>query len=231
MKIVLDGVTLPLPEFVLDVSLQLEARYTALYGASGAGKTSLIEVIAGLRRPAAGRVAIGDQVVFDGARAVDVPPRHRRIGYVPQDDTLFPHLSVRQNILYGAADGKVERRRPGGRGVRGAPHTTADRVVAALEIERLLGRRTHSLSGGERKRVSMARALLSDPMLLLLDEPLSGVDTALSSRILDYLMCVREEFPIPILLVTHRMEEASALCDEVVLLDRGHVVSRQPLGK
>ena len=213
MRIVLDAVTLPLSEFVLDVSLELDAGTTAVYGASGAGKTSLIEVIAGLRRPAAGRVVIGDQIVFDAARAIDVPPRHRRIGYVPQDDTLFPHLSVRQNIFYGAKNGN------------------ADRVLAALEIERLLGRRTHALSGGERKRVSMARALLSDPALLLLDEPLSGVDTALASRILDYLICVRREFPIPILLVTHRMEEARALCDEVVVLDRGIVTSRQPLTK
>jgi molybdate transport system ATP-binding protein len=221
VKITLDAVTLPLSEFTLNVSLDLDAQTTALYGASGAGKTSLIEVIAGLRRPASGRVVIGADVVFDAARGIDVPPRDRRIGYVPQDDTLFPHLSVRQNILYGA----------NGRGVRGAPHGVADRVLAALEIERLLGRRTHALSGGERKRVSMARALLRDPALLLLDEPLSGVDTALAGRILDYLILVRREFPIPILLVTHRMEEASALCDEVVVLDRGLVISRQPLTK
>lgn len=213
MKIVLDAVTLPLSEFTLKVSVDLEAGTTALYGASGAGKTSLVEVIAGLRRPASGRVVIGGSVVFDAARGIDVPPRDRRIGYVPQDDTLFPHLSVRQNILYGAKNGNQ------------------DRVLAALDIERLLGRRTHALSGGERKRVSMARALLRDPALLLLDEPLSGVDTALAGRILDYLVCVRREFPIPILLVTHRMEEASALCDEVVVLDRGVVISRQPLTK
>ncbi len=199
----LRGIVLPLVPFTLEVSLAMRARTTALYGPSGAGKTSLLEVIAGLRAPASGRV------LLDGRDVTDTPPRLRRVGYVPQDDALFPHLSVRQNVFYGGGD---------------RPH-----VLEVLEIEPLLDRGVKRLSGGERKRVALARALLSDPEVLLLDEPLAGVGVELRTRVLDYLVRVRDEFPIPMVYVTHQREELETLCEEMVVLERGRVVEQRAL--
>lgn len=201
MSIVLRDVVLPLADFTLEVSLELTAKTTALYGPSGAGKTSLLEVIAGLR-DARGIVELH-------ARDVSrLPPRLRRVGYVPQDDALFPHLSVRQNVFYGA---------------RLREHA----VIDVLEIGPLLERSVKKLSGGERKRVALARALLSDPEVLLLDEPLSGVDVALRDRVLQYLVRAREEFPVPAIYVTHQMEEVTAIAEEIVVLERGRVTDRR----
>jgi len=198
MSVVLWDVVLPLAHFTLEASVEMNARTTALYGPSGAGKTSLLEVIAGLRTPARGDVEIHGRLVND------VPPRKRRVGYVPQDDALFPHLSVRQNITYG---GPVD-----------------DAVINVLEIAHLLERDVKKLSGGERKRVALARALLSHPAVLLLDEPLSGVDAELRARVLEHLVRVRDEFPIPMIYVTHDRDEASVICEEMVMLERGRVV-------
>ena len=209
MSVVLRDVAFPLAHFTLDVSLELSARTTALYGPSGAGKTSVLELIAGLRTPRSGRIEL------HGRDVTELPPRLRRAGYVPQDDALFPHMTVRQNIFY--ARGLT-------RGLKPAPH-----VVDVLEIGALLERSVRRLSGGERKRVALARALLSDPEVLLLDEPLSGVDVALRDRVLEYLVRVREEFPIPTIYVTHQMAEVEAICDEIVHLERGRVVSRDRL--
>ena len=205
MSVVFRDVVLPLAHFVLDVSLELSARATALYGPSGAGKTSLLELIAGLRTPQSGRIEL------HGRDVTDVPPRLRRVGYVPQDDALFPHLSVRQNVFYS-------------RGLQAAPH-----VIDVLEIAPLLDRDVKRLSGGERKRVALARALLSDPEVLLLDEPLSGVDVALRDRVLEHLVRVRDEFPIPTIYVTHQMAEVEAICDEIVHLERGRVIGRDAI--
>lgn len=205
MTLVLRDVVLPLAHFALDVSLELRARTTALYGPSGAGKTSLLEVIAGLRRPARGFVAIGERVVLDSDRNVFVPPRERRVGYVPQDDALFPHLSVRRNVFYGGS--------------------TPAHVIDVLEIGHLLDRGVKKLSGGERKRVALARALLRNPEILLLDEPLAGVDLALRTRVLEYLVRVRDEFHVPIVYVTHQREEVDALCDEVVMMSEGRIAT------
>ncbi|MBV8517492.1 MAG: ATP-binding cassette domain-containing protein [Acidobacteria bacterium] len=214
MSIVLRDVVLPLAPFTLDVSFATTRRITALYGPSGAGKTSLLETIAGLRTPATGRIELNERVVFDAAQRVFVPPRARRVGYVPQDDALFPHLSVRQNVSYGAT-------RDGDDDVFAFAH-----VVDVLELEPLLGRGVAHLSGGERKRVALARALLSRPEVLLLDEPLAGVDVVLRDRVLEYLVRVRDAFPIPMLYVTHQREEVAAICEELVLLDRGRVVDQ-----
>ena len=203
MSVVLRDVVLPLAEFTLEVSLELQARTTALVGPSGAGKTSLLEVIAGLRD------ARGS-VVLHGRDVTSLPPRLRRVGYVPQDDALFPHMSVRQNIFYGSR-----------------LHEHA--VIDVLEIGPLLGRGVKQLSGGERKRVALARALLSDPEVLLLDEPLSGVDVALRDRVLGYLVRVRDEFPVPTVYVTHQMEEVEAICEELVMLERGRVIGQRKL--
>jgi molybdate transport system ATP-binding protein len=224
MSVVLRDVVLPLASFTLDVSFAATRRTTALYGPSGAGKTSLLETIAGLRTPISGRIELHGRVVYDAAQRVFVPPRLRRVGYVPQDDALFPHLSVRQNVLYGAT-------RYGDNGdVFAFAH-----VVDVLEVGQLLARGVAHLSGGERKRVALARALLSRPEVLLLDEPLAGVDAALRDRVLEYLVRVRDAFPIPMLYVTHQREEVAAICEELVLLDRGRVVeparsADQPFG-
>ena len=203
MTLVLRDVVLPLASFTLDVSLELRARTTALYGPSGAGKTSLLEVIAGVRRPSRGFVSINDRVVVDDR--VFVPPRERRTGYVPQDDALFPHLSVRRNVFYGG--------------------TSSAHVIDVLEIAPLLDRGVKKLSGGERKRVALARALMRDPEILLLDEPLAGVDLAMRARVLEYLTRVRDELRVPMVYVTHQREELEALCDEVVTMREGRVVS------
>jgi molybdate transport system ATP-binding protein len=208
VSVALREVVLPLAEFAIDVTFELSARTTALVGPSGAGKTTILELIAGLRKPERGRIELHGRVVCDGG--VFVPPRARRVGYVPQDDALFPHLSVRQNVLYGARERN-------------------DDVIAVLELESLLDRSVQQLSGGERKRVSLARALLTQPEVLLLDEPLSGVDTALRDRVLEYLVRVRDEFAVPTVYVTHQMEEVQALCEELVLLERGRVVGQRAL--
>jgi molybdate transport system ATP-binding protein len=201
VSVVLRDVVLPLAPFMLEVSLEFGAGATALYGPSGAGKTSVLELIAGLRTPQRGRIEL------HGRDVTDVPPRLRRVGYVPQDDALFPHMSVRQNVFYS-------------RGLKPAAH-----VIDVLEIGPLLDRSVKRLSGGERKRVALARALLSDPEVLLLDEPLSGVDVALRDRVLEHLVRVRDQFPIPTIYVTHQMAEVEAICDEIVHLDRGRVVA------
>lgn len=208
MTLIVRDLVLPLAEFTLEVSVTLSRGATALYGPSGAGKTTLLELIAGIRRPRSGRIEMDGRVVCDDG--VWIPPRHRRVGYVPQDDALFPHLSVRQNVFYGAAGTE-----------------NADDVIDVLEIGTLFDRRVQSLSGGERKRVALARALLTRPALLLLDEPLAGVDLALRDRVLAYLVRVRDELPVPTIYVTHHMQEVEAICEEIVVLERGRVVERR----
>lgn len=190
-------VALTLAHFRLEVTLALHARTTAIYGPSGSGKTSILELIAGLRVPERG------SIVLNGRDVTNLPARQRRVGYVPQDDALFPHLSVRHNITYGGA--------------------FESGVVDVLELTPLLDRGVRKLSGGEKKRVALARALLSRPEVLLLDEPLAGVDLELRGRVIDYLVRVRDNFRIPMLLVTHQREEVEALAEDVVLLDRGRI--------
>ncbi|HYO78631.1 MAG TPA: ATP-binding cassette domain-containing protein [Thermoanaerobaculia bacterium] len=202
MSVAIRELVLPLAEFSVEVTLELHARTTALTGPSGAGKTTLLELIAGLRKPRSGSIAVNDRLFTD--RDLFVPPRDRRIGYVPQDDALFPHLSVRQNVLYGA-------------------RAANDDVLAVLELAPLLERGVKRLSGGERKRIALARALFTKPDLLLLDEPLAGIDPALRERVLEYLLRVRDEFAIPTIYVTHHLEEAQALCEEIVVMNRGRV--------
>ena len=207
--ITLRDVTLPLAHFTLEATVEMNGVATALYGPSGSGKTSLVETIAGLRTPSGGEIVVNDRTLF--GRAINVPARERRIGYVPQDDALFPHMSVRRNIFYG------ER----GRSMEG--------VVEVLEIGHLLDRGVRDLSGGERKRVALARALLSAPEVLLLDEPLSGVDVDLRRRVLDYLVRVHRDFPIPLVYVTHSRDEAAALCHEMVVMERGRIVAKEAM--
>ena len=210
MTLRFEGVRVPLAEFELRLDLALEGPVTAVVGPSGAGKTSLLELVAGLRRPAAGRLLLDDSVFADAAGAW-LPPRERELGYLTQDDTLFPHLSVERNLAYGAR-GALER---------------AARIVSELGLAPLGRRAPRELSGGERRRVALARALLRAPRLLLLDEPLTGLNPELRARVLALLASERAE-GTPMLYVTHVAEEAAGLADEVVELRAGSVVRAGP---
>jgi molybdate transport system ATP-binding protein len=215
MNVALTGLRLPLSHFNLEVDVAMSGRVTAIFGASGAGKTTLLEIIAGLRRPAAGLVRVAGVTLTDLAAGTFVRPEHRAVGYVPQHRDLFPHLSVRENLLYGRRAG-VSR-----------PDALAfERVADVLEIASLAGRRIATLSGGEQQRVALGRALLAAPRLLLLDEPLAGLDAPLRERLLPYLARMRDEFAIPMVYVTHAPDEVMALCDDVVVLAQGRVEAR-----
>jgi molybdate transport system ATP-binding protein len=196
--------------FTLAARIRIDAPAAALFGPSGAGKTTILDAIAGLRTPRSGSIAVDGRVLFSSNDRINLPPHQRRVGYVPQDVALFPHMNVRRNLLYG--------RHPG-------LSPDLERVVGMLEIDRLLDRRVTDLSGGERQRVALGRALMSGPSLLLLDEPLAAVDVPLRRRILPYLQRVRDELRIPILYVSHDPEEVRALSNVVVQLDAGRVVS------
>lgn len=208
---------LPLARFALDIDVSFQSRVTAVFGPSGAGKTSLLEAIAGLRKIVQGEIEIGGRVLFSSSRKIDRSPRDRAIGYVPQETSLFPHLSVRKNILFGAA------RKTGGDNAAGFP---LDHVVELLEIGHLLDRSVAQISGGESQRVALARALLSRPKLLLLDEPLASLDIGLKERIIPYLRRVRDEFGIPIIYVTHNPVEVLSLADWVIMIREGRLVAQ-----
>ncbi len=195
--------------FRLEIREQLAARITALFGASGAGKTTVLDAVAGLRRPETGSIQVGSRVLFASQVGVNLPPHQRRIGYVPQDVALFPHMDVRHNVLYGRREGQK---------------LSVAVVLAMLEIEGLLDRAVAQLSGGERQRVALARALMSSPELLLLDEPLAAVDVERRRRILPYLERVRDQLAVPIMYVTHDVAEVRLLADHVIVLDQGRSI-------
>lgn len=215
MTLSLEGFRLQLTPFAVELDAALSAHVTAVFGPSGAGKTSLLEAVAGLRHPEKGRIVLSGRVLDDAAAGVRVPPRQRAVGYVTQDDSLFPHLSVAGNLRYGA-----------GRGAARKASLGEDRIVETLGLASLLDRRPATLSGGERRRVALGRALLSAPEILLLDEPLSGLDRPLKERVLEHLLKIKAAFPLPILYVTHEAAEVAALADEVVVLDAGRLVTR-----
>jgi molybdate transport system ATP-binding protein len=219
MNLLLKRILLPLTDFPLTVDAEIQSQVTAIFGPSGAGKTSLLDLIAGLRHPQSAFVQLGDRVLTDTATRANVPTRHRQIGYVPQDLALFPHLSVRQNLLYGCKDN------PGSSSLFSFAH-----VIQILEIGSLTDRRVTNLSGGEKQRVALARALLASPQLLLLDEPLASLDTVLKSKIIPYLARIRDEFHVPMLFVTHDWDEVQALCGEALIMERGSIVRREQLG-
>jgi molybdate transport system ATP-binding protein len=196
--------------FVLELHERLDHGITALFGPSGSGKTTTLDAIAGLRRPRTGSIRVGARILFDSARGTDLPPHRRHVGYVPQDPALFPHMNVRRNVLYG--------RRPGQK-------LSLETVVRTLEVGELLDRRVRELSGGERQRIALARALMSAPDVLLLDEPLAAVDVERRRRILPYLLRVRDELEVPVIYVSHDRAEVDQLADRVLILDGGRVVT------
>ena len=190
-----------LGETAIACRIEPGAGVTVLFGPSGAGKTSVLNMVAGLLRPDRGHIRVGERTLFDAAVPLDLPPEARRAGYVFQEPRLFPHLRVRANLLYG--------RRKGGT-------TDVDGVIGLLGIAHLLDRWPRTLSGGEAKRVAIGRALLADPSFLLLDEPLASLDRARREEILGLLERLRDALGLPILLVTHDRAEAERLGDQII---------------
>jgi molybdate transport system ATP-binding protein len=204
--------------FQLDVACELTARTTGLFGPSGAGKTTILHLLAGLTRPAEGRIVLDGDVLFDHARRIHVPPHRRGIGVVFQDDRLFPHLTIRDNLRFG--ERMVPRRRR---------RFSLDAVAEILELGPLLDRGTGRLSGGERRRVALARALMASPRLLLLDEPLTGLDHGRKEQILPFLHRVQAELQTPMLLVSHDLADILHLTDQMLVVDRGSVAAEGKL--
>ncbi len=194
--------------FQMDFGFQSEASITALVGPSGSGKTTLLQVIAGLLRPEHGKVQLGGETVLDTTRGVFIPPEHRRTGFLFQDLCLFPHLSVRENIEFGA-----RRRNNGDSGV------TFPKVAETLELGGLLDRSPGTLSGGEQERVALARAILSGARILLLDEPLTSLDPPLRARVAEFIEIVAREFRLPVLMVSHDRALVERLADQIIDLE------------
>src|SRR5579863_8723779 len=202
-------------EFVLDVELQVAPGFNILSGASGAGKTTLLDCVAGLITPDVGRIAIGERVLFDASRGINLPVAKRGVGYVFQSLALFPHLTVAQNVQYGLARlPKSERLAKTGA------------ILEAFRIAHLAGRSARKISGGESQRVALARTLVTDPAVLLLDEPLAALDAATKATIIDDLRQWNRIHGIPILYVTHSREEVFALGERVIVLDAGRILAQ-----
>ena len=212
MSVELRQLRLPLARFTLEVDATLDGRVTAIFGASGAGKTSLLEVIAGLRRPSAGVVRIDGVTLTDAGARSFVAPERRAVGYVPQEGALFPHLSARRNLLYGF---DPARPRPSG--------LTFDHVAAVLELSPLVDRAVGTLSGGEKQRIALGRALLAAPRLLLLDEPLAGLDVATASTMRKLLRHNLSEEGRSAVIVTHDVLDVLTLADRVVIIESGRI--------
>ena len=212
MKLLVD-VQQQLGDFRIDAQFESVGGLNALCGPSGAGKTSIINMIAGLSKPTGGRVAIDGAAVFDATQNINVPAHRRRIGYVFQDSRLFPHLTVKQNLKFGRWFAPNE--------------STLDpgHVIALLGLEKLLGRMPEKLSGGEKQRVAIGRALFSSPKLLLMDEPLASLDQLRKAEIIPYIETLRDAFKIPIVYVSHSLEETQRLASQIVRIENGRVVS------
>ncbi len=203
-----------LGEFKLAAAFQAPRGVTALFGPSGAGKTSLVSIIAGLLKPDQGRIALADKVLYDSERKICLAPERRQVGYVFQDGRLFPHLCVKSNLLYGMRLLTPERRR-----------LRLDDVVELMGISHLLARRPAKLSGGEKQRVAVGRALLASPRLLLMDEPLASLDQTRKDEVLPFLARLPLELDLPIIYVSHAMSEVEFLADRVVQLNQGKMMS------
>jgi molybdate transport system ATP-binding protein len=204
--------TLSRKRFKLDAHVALTHRVTALFGPSGAGKSTLLNVIAGIAHPDSGRIVIDGVALFDAQQKIDIPVHQRQIGLVFQDHRLFPHLSVEKNLRYGAHRFESAAQQKG-----------LEEITALLELGSLLRQKPYQLSGGEKQRVALGRALMSKPRLLMLDEPLASLDKRLKSQILPYLKRVAEEVEIPMIYVSHSMDEITQLTDHVMHIAHGKV--------
>jgi molybdate transport system ATP-binding protein len=202
------------PAFVLDVSVEVPQGFTILFGPSGAGKSTLLDCIAGLTRPDDGQIAVAGDVLFDSSSGIDFPAQRRRIAYVFQTLALFPHLTVDENVAYGLSDLQQEKRQE-----------RVGAILAAFRVEKLRKQKPGEISGGEKQRVALDRSLVTDPRLLLLDEPLTGLDAELKAAIVDDLRAWNAAQRIPILYVTHTREEVDALGERVLAMENGHIVS------
>ena len=198
--------------FALEVDLEFAPGIHILFGASGAGKTTLLDCLAGLTTPDSGRIGLGDHVLFDTSRGIDLPAYRRKIGYVLQSQALFPHLTVRANIGFAVADGKK----------------AVEDLAAQLGIGELLDRRPGALSAGQRQRVALARTLITEPRCLLMDEPLAALDAASKSTIIDVVRGWNRSRKVPILYVTHDRDEAYGLGERMIVLEEGKVVASGP---
>ena len=201
-----------LGSFALDVAFSAQPGVTVLFGQSGAGKTTILKLIAGLLRPDGGQIVADDRVLVDADKGIDIPPPERRIGMVFQDARLFPHMSVERNLTYGRWAGKR------------ASSVNLEDMCKLLGLRELLDRYPENLSGGERQRVAIGRALLSDPSLLLMDEPLASLDQARKNEILPYLEEIRDVTGLPIVYVSHELDEVARLADTLVVLSQGKVL-------
>jgi molybdate transport system ATP-binding protein len=210
MRIRFENVRLPLAHFSLKIDLDIEARSIGIHGKSGAGKTSFLELIAGVRRAATGTIQLDDRLLQNNGAFVS--PRHRAIGYVPQDLAIFPHLNVRRNISYGNA-------RPDKKS-----SVSRDQVIETLELGKLLDRRVHDLSGGEKQRVALARAILSGPAVILLDEPFAALDPQMREIGLRLVGTLRTQFAIPFVCVSHAYEDLTSSCEVLIEFSQGQVV-------
>ena len=200
-------------DFAIDIRFRAASRWLALFGDSGAGKSTVLNAIAGLLEPERGRIVLDGQILFDRSEGISISTAARDVGYVFQDGRLFPHLDVRTNLLYGA---------------RARKRSTADMMalVDLLDLGALLERMPVNLSGGERQRVAIVRALLARPRILLLDEPLTGLHRGARRQVLDHLLALKRELPVAALIVSHQPEEVVALAEEVILLDAGQVTAQ-----
>lgn len=196
-------ITMRQDAFVLSVRDAASVEVLGLFGPSGSGKTSLLEAIAGIRRPDAGEIRIGDRLLFSSEKRINLPARERHIGYVPQDALLFPNMNVTANIAYGSRSNEG-----------------LDALVQILDLRELLDRGVNKLSGGEKQRVAIARALMTRPSILLLDEPLAGVDRERRDVILPYILRIRRELHVPLIYVTHDEAELNSIADRVLRLGR-----------
>jgi molybdate transport system ATP-binding protein len=197
----------------IDVTVRAADGITVLFGSSGAGKTSILRAIAGVTTPDEGRITLNGNVYFDSAAGINMPMRRRRVGYVFQNHVLFPHLTAAQNVLYGA-----------GSDSRAAARERVRELFTLMEIQNTAARYPHELSGGEQQRVALARALATDPLLMLLDEPLSAVDAATRSRLLEEISAIQKRSRIPFLYVTHNQSEAARLGNAMLVIDEGRVL-------
>ena len=204
--------------FQLDVKFSSSNGITALFGRSGAGKTCIVNMISGLLKPHGGHIVVDERCLYDAGRGIDLPQRKRRVGYIFQQGLLFPHFTVRQNLLYGHRFTAPAERYLG-----------LDTVVELLGIGHLLKRRPASLSGGEQQRVAIGRALLASPKLLLMDEPLSSLDAERKNEILPYIERLRDDMGVPIFYVSHSIEEVARLANTVVVLTEGQVKAAGPV--